>query len=939
MKKQYKNAKFFLTFLALFTVIFTSSLSLLSFQLPVAIAQSNTKAEADRLRQQGEQQLEAGQYVIGTNTLEQAMRIYQQIGDKKIANEVRDRLIRIYGLRGVYDKYEQLTAEKAEENLEEEEQKPKYEFQLSPQVRKLISQGLTRQNQQDSARAKEYFQQALSQAKTNGREQDKVTAFATLGAFYLYEEDYVNALANLQPAEQLSVARYRAKKPGDSDYEQEISINRIPILLLIAETYLQKQQPNQALPYIKEVDAITPTPDNWNDISLRYLFNFIDFRDPSLYFSRVHYSLGNYNEALTYAQKAIERGKIFQNYYEIHGNGNSDIPRIEHEGDLGSGHGHILAGIALEKLGQLEQAEQELRKATQLFEYFRKKSRLQGYTRHIFKLFNNQVRATSFLERVLLAQNKPEEALAASEWGRARLLLEATTAPSNLTLKEKVDALVDIVYTPEIICKQISQDIQYSLDSYRRVGVDRIYNSEGKAFLLSDLAKFDCDKESEAQIRELKEIWLKSATSNSANLDELVTLANKSPSTVKPPAIEQLKQIARFHQATIVQYSIISETTFFHPAILPYDYHNAHWNAFSGEEKQLVIWVIKPTGEIKSRQIDLKNQKIPIKTLVTNTRKTMGLDRSIGVFLKPDAELPDGSTRNASEVQAKEKLKQLHELLIEPIADLLPSNPEAKVVFVPHKELFLVPFAALIDSKEKYLIEKHTIITAPSIQALDVTRQKRQKQTGKSKLAVVVGNPTMPTIKLPNNQSPTQLNNLPGAEREGKEVAQLLNAEFLTGNKATKAEVLKQLPNARYIHLATHGLLEDFASFGIPGAVALAPSNQDNGLLTSSEIQELNLQAELAVLSACDTGGGDITGDGVVGLSRALIVAGVPSIVVSLWSVPDAPTAELMGEFYRNFQERKLDKAQALRQAMLETMKTYPNLVDWAGFTLIGQSK
>ncbi len=317
----------------------------------------------------------------------------------------------------------------------------------------------------------------------------------------------------------------------------------------------------------------------------------------------------------------------------------------------------------------------------------------------------------------------------------------------------------------------------------------------------------------------------------------------------------------------------------------------------------------------------------------------MGLDRSVGISLKPDAKLPDGATPRSSGVQYKEQLKQLHQLLINPIADLLPSNPEAKVVFVPHKELFLVPFAALTDSKDKYLIEKHTIITAPSIQALEVTRQKQQQQTRKSKLALVVGNPTMPKIKRPNNQSPTKLSNLPGAEREGKEVAQLLNAELLTGNKATKAQVLKQLPNARYIHLATHGLLEDFASFGIPGAVALAPSNQDDGLLTSSEIQELNLQAELAILSACDTGGGDITGDGVVGLSRALIVAGVPSIVVSLWSIPDSPTAELMVKFYHNFQERRLNKAQALRQAMLEMIKTHPDPVDWAGFTLIGQSK
>ncbi len=603
-----KNIKILLTFLALFSVIFGSNFSSLSFQLPVAIAQNNTKAEADRLRQLGEKQLAAGQYVIGTNTLEQAMRIYQQIGKKKIANEVRDRLIRIYGLRGVYDKYEQLTSEQAEENYQQEEQKPKYEFQLSSQIRKLLFQGITQQNRQDFAGAEKYFLQALFQAQATGREQDKIVTLAKLGGFYIDKGDFVKALANLEPAERLSAARYRARKPGSSDYEQEILINRIPILLLIAETYLQKQQPNQALLYIQEVDAITPRPENWDDISLRYIFQFMDFRDPSLYLGRIHYSLGNYNVALTYAHKAIKRGKIFQNYYEIHGNGNSEIPRIEHEGDLGSGHGHVLAGIALEKLGHLEQAEQELRKATQLFESIRKKSRFQGYNRHIFKLFNNQVRATSSLQRVLLAQNKSEEALAASEWGRARLSLEAATAPSNLTLKEKVDALVDIVYTPEIICQRISQDIQYSLDSYRRVGVDRIYNSEGKAFLLSDLAKFDCNKESEEKIRELKESWLKSATQNPANLDELVTLASKSPSNIKPPVIDQLKQIAQSHQATIVQYSIISETTFFHPAILPYDHHNAHWNAFSGEEQKLVIWVIKPTGEIKSRQIDLGNQ-------------------------------------------------------------------------------------------------------------------------------------------------------------------------------------------------------------------------------------------------------------------------------------------------------------------------------------------
>ncbi|NCS38362.1 MAG: CHAT domain-containing protein [Microcystis aeruginosa BS13-10] len=122
-------------------------------------------------------------------------------------------------------------------------------------------------------------------------------------------------------------------------------------------------------------------------------------------------------------------------------------------------------------------------------------------------------------------------------------------------------------------------------------------------------------------------------------------------------------------------------------------------------------------------------------------------------------------------------------------------------------------------------------------------------------------------------------------------------------------------------------------------ALAPNPSANDDGFLTYDEILQLKLNAELVVLSACDTGRGDITGDGVIGLSRSLILAGTPSVIVSLWSVPDAPTASLMTEFYRNWQEKKLDKAQALRQAMLTTMKTHPNPRDWAAFTLIGEAE
>ncbi|MFM6693003.1 MAG: CHAT domain-containing protein, partial [Microcystis panniformis] len=237
-------------------------------------------------------------------------------------------------------------------------------------------------------------------------------------------------------------------------------------------------------------------------------------------------------------------------------------------------------------------------------------------------------------------------------------------------------------------------------------------------------------------------------------------------------------------------------------------------------------------------------------------------------------------------------------------------------------------------------IEKHTILTAPAIQVLDLTQKQRVKvQQANPKGLVVVGNPTMPKVTVKIGEPPEQLNPLPAAENEAITIAKLLNTKALTGNEATKTAILSQLPQARIIHLATHGLLDDFKGLGVPSAIALAPSGNDDGLLTADEILNLKLNAELVVLSACDTGRGRITGDGVIGLSRSLITAGVPSIIVSLWSVPDAPTASLMTEFYRNWQEKKLDKAQALRQAMLTTMKNHPNPKDWAAFTLIGEAE
>jgi CHAT domain-containing protein len=391
------------------------------------------------------------------------------------------------------------------------------------------------------------------------------------------------------------------------------------------------------------------------------------------------------------------------------------------------------------------------------------------------------------------------------------------------------------------------------------------------------------------------------------------------------PTIDQIKQIAKAQNSTLVQYSIIGKE--FKVADKPQTI-----------ESELYIWVIKPTGEVTFRKADLKplwqKENTTLYDLVTTSRQSIGARgtnfRGIDVSFNPDAP------------KATNKLKRLHELLIEPIADLLPKNPNARVTFIPQRSLFLVPFPALQDANGKYLIEKHTILTSPSIQVLQLTHEKRQqigKQLIQGNNMLIVGNPIMPKIPPKIGEPPQQLTPLPGAEREAKAIAQLFKTQALIGNQATETTVTQRLPQARLIHLATHGIFDDFQ--GLNSGIALTPSSENeggDGLLTAGEILDLKLSAELVVLSACDTGRGEITGDGVIGLSRSWISAGVPSVLVSLWSVPDAPTAELMTEFYQNLQNNP-DKATALRQAMLTTMKQHPNPVDWAAFTLIGEAE
>lgn len=403
------------------------------------------------------------------------------------------------------------------------------------------------------------------------------------------------------------------------------------------------------------------------------------------------------------------------------------------------------------------------------------------------------------------------------------------------------------------------------------------------------------------------------------------------------PSVEDIRAIARRANATLVEYSIVADDDF------------KFQGRQRGPEAALFIWVVSPSGEIDFRQVDLHplledTGRTSLANLVAASRQSIG----VNTIVRSDSNASeDTSSQLTTDIATnvtdepnrsfeRYLLRQLHSSLIEPIADLLPPNPNDLVVIVPQDSLFLIPFSALQEADRSFFLNHHTSLTVPSIQVLGLSQSFPRESFSSSQSSILLaGNPTMPT---------TSLAPLPYSEQEVQEIGRLLQVSPLLGDAATETSVRALMPTAEIIHLATHGLFNygqstDRREQDIPGAIVLAPQSPTtsgtDGFLTSAEILDFRLNADLVVLSACNTGRGEITGDGVVGLSRSFLSAGTRSVAASLWAVADDSTAFIMTHFYENLRQGQ-SKVQALRQAMLTAQQAYYQPFNWAAFTLIG---
>lgn len=283
--------------------------------------------------------------------------------------------------------------------------------------------------------------------------------------------------------------------------------------------------------------------------------------------------------------------------------------------------------------------------------------------------------------------------------------------------------------------------------------------------------------------------------------------------------------------------------------------------------------------------------------------------------------------------------RKLYDALLAPVADLLP--PSGAVTIVPDGFLWRVPFDALRTPARKFVAEKYSLAYAPSLLMLDRARHHHPEAAAKELLAF--GDPVIggTTSGMASAYRDLSLGALPDAVREVRALSNLYGHAQSTvriGKEATESSLKKLIGNYRVVHLATHGIVDDASPLYSALVLATTPGDADDGLLEMREIGELDLHADLVVLSGCDTARGKVyPGEGVIGMSWALLTSGCPTTVVSQWVAPSRSTSKLMIEFHRRLLAGET-KGDALRHARLALMRepNYRHPFYWAPFVVIG---
>ena len=321
----------------------------------------------------------------------------------------------------------------------------------------------------------------------------------------------------------------------------------------------------------------------------------------------------------------------------------------------------------------------------------------------------------------------------------------------------------------------------------------------------------------------------------------------------------------------------------------------------------------------------------------------------------------DAILSNAPRSVLRSQSGKLYDALIKPFTPQL-ENYENLVV-VPDGALAYLPFEA-ISQGDQYLIENYRIKYEPSLTSL--TLLKDPEPVNRKELLAVAGS----NISEENQRSyqSANLSALPSTVMEVDSIASHFQQVSMLKDKQVSERAFKDLLRQnryQYIHMATHGVIDEQqpsrSGLALSAEGEITASSTEDGMLRSSEIFGLDIDSDMVVLSACNTGLGKVvSGEGMLGMQRSFFYAGTSTVVVSLWNVYDRSTASFMNEFYKALLQSTSEqgwtdsmlrwvgwdssipfgqKATAMREAKLKMIKhpLFNHPVYWAPFIVVGR--
>lgn len=770
----------------------------------------------------------------------------------------------------------------------------------------LSNLGFAHEQLAETPRAIEYYQQSLDVALASKDRKSEAVSLNNLGQTYLSLGDWETSLKYLERA------RAATHALGDKVGEGKTLVN-----LGLAYQWMGRLE--EARKAFQQAFAVSTDPTTRTYARLRQAY--------------LLHRLKQSNGAIEAAREALKLAKGFRDRETaalcalgIAHRDAGDLKAAREELTRALAMAHELTdrsaeaeiGISLARAeleaGNREEAVRQARSAIEILESFR--TRISDQRLRASFLASNQNYYEVYIEALMAGKGEPRlaEALQASEQARARSLLD-TLIESGADVREGMEpALVEREH-------QLREELN-SLDSYRYKLLSEGTSSHPKL------------AETESRLEDALDRYRKAQMDLQTSSPGYAALTQP-----RPLSLAEIQSQVLDGEALLLEYALGAKRSF--------------------------LWAVTPDA-IRSFELPGRARIEPLARRYYELLTARNVQR-------PGESLLDRKKRiAAADVEADRAGRELSRVILAPAAALLGDRP---LLVVADGALQYIPFAALpIPSSGTPLAARHEVVSLPSASALAALRRETHGRTHAPKALAIFADPVFQAtderlrrqpgkpgrLKLAATRggwSPTAVRQDGGVQspsfprlasslREAKAISALVPADQLflaLGFQASRAAVLRpELAQYRNLHFATHGVLDSRHPELSKLVLSLYDErgNPQDGFLRLNDVYNLRLDADLVVLSACQTAlGQEVRGEGLIGLTRGFMYAGAARVLASLWSVEDRATADLMGDFYRGMLRQGLSPAAALRKAQLEMAKdpTRKSPYYWAGFSLQGE--